>query len=139
MCPAFTLIRASTETDLLGSQCGRADIVITRKTRVFSSTVAIAIGVLAAALSGQQHAPAAEVAGQQLTLRAKATRSTLFGTVDLYSVGIYAGAQVSSSKRLRDSSLTKAVRVAVLYEGGMPAKVPSDWWQELVPALSPAH
>jgi uncharacterized protein YcsI (UPF0317 family) len=113
--------------------------VITRKTRVFSSTVAIAIGVLAAALSGQQHAPAAEVAGQQLTLRAKATRSTLFGTVDLYSVGIYTGAQVSSSRRLPDSSLTKAVRVAVLYEGGMPAKVPSDWWQELVPALSPAH
>lgn len=63
----------------------------------------------------------------------------LFGTVDLYSVGIYTGAQVSSSKRLRDSSLTKAVRVAVLYEGGMPAKVPSDWWQELVPALSPAE
>lgn len=102
-----------------------------------ASLIAISVGLAAATLAGQEHTATTKVDGQQLSLRAKATRATLFGTVELYSVGIYTRAPVAGVRELRRSSVTKAVRVAVLYDGGMPGKVPAEWWQELIPALNP--
>lgn len=88
----------------------------------------------AAGEAGGQEATAA-VAGETLALQAKGTRSRLFGSVDIYTVGVYASREVNSVEALRDPQLTRAVRVKVVYDGGMPAKVPSEWWQELIPAL----
>jgi hypothetical protein len=92
--------------------------------------------LLPSPLPAQGHRAAVEIAGQSLPLRAKATRDMLFGTVDLYSVGIYAAQSVTGPAELRDAKLTKAIRLAVLYSGGMPATVPSGWWEELMPALT---
>lgn len=75
------------------------------------------------------------VGGETLALQAKGKRSMLFGSVDIYSVGVYASREVNSAGALRNQQLTRAVRVNVLYDGGMPEKIPSEWWRELIPAL----
>ena len=71
-----------------------------------------------------------------LELRAKAVRSKLFGMVELYSVEIYTVRAVRELAQLRSTALTKGIRVAVLYEGRIPGGIPSNWWEELVPALT---
>ena len=74
---------------------------------------------------------------ENLELRAKAVRSKLFGTVPLYSVEIYTVQAARELAQLRRTTLTKGIRVAVLYDGRIPGGIPSSWWDELVPALTP--
>lgn len=101
------------------------------------ASITAAMLCVAAVISAQPPAGTPQVAGEPLALRASGTRSRFFGVVDLYSVGIYTAAPVSSTESLRDSAMVKAVRVAVLYDGRMPGTVPADWWRELEPALTP--
>lgn len=72
-----------------------------------------------------------------LELRAKAVRSKLFGAVPLYSVEIYTAQAARELSQLRRTNLTKGIRVAVLYDGDLPGGIPSRWWDELIPALTP--
>lgn len=74
---------------------------------------------------------------ENLELRAKAVRSKLFGTVRLYSVEIYTVQATHEPAQLRGADLTKGVRIAVLYDGRLPGGIPSSWWDQLVPALTP--
>ena len=74
-----------------------------------------------------------------LELRAKAVRSRLFGTVSLYSVEIYTVRPAHGLAQLRRTTLTKGIRVEVLYDGRLPGGIPSSWWEELVPALTPVE
>ncbi|CAN5863171.1 hypothetical protein BH20GEM3_BH20GEM3_10610 [soil metagenome] len=69
--------------------------------------------------------PTTRVDGRQFSLRAKATRAMFFGTLDLYSVGIYTSEPIRGVNELRNSDMPKALRVGVLYDGGMPEKIPS--------------
>lgn len=71
-----------------------------------------------------------------LVLRAKAVRSKLLGLVELYSVEIYTARAAHEVAELRSDTLTKGIRVAVLYEGNIPGGIPSSWWEELVPTLT---
>ena len=80
--------------------------------------------------SGESRFPA------NLELRAKAVRSKLLGIVEVYSVEIYTVRAARDLTQLRSTTLTKGIRVAVLYEGRMPGGIPSSWWEELVPALT---
>lgn len=84
--------------------------------------------------SGESRFPA------NLELRAKAVRSKLLGMVELYSVEIYVEIYTVRAARdltqLRSTTLTKGIRVAVLYDGRIPGGIPSGWWEELVPALT---
>ena len=102
--------------------------------RAIMLILACGAGTAKAAEAGEQEATIT-VGGETLALQAKGTRSRLFGSVDVYSVGVYASREVNSVEALRDPQLTRAVRLKILYDGGMPAKIPSEWWQELVPVL----
>jgi hypothetical protein len=93
--------------------------------------------LLATAAGRGQSRPTGRVGGEQIVQRAHATRSMLFGAVPLYSVGIYTAHPVRGVLDLRRADLTKGVRIAVLYKGGMPQDIPSSWWEELVPVLTP--
>lgn len=96
--------------------------------------VFLCVAATSPGLAGEQDATAT-VGGETLPLQAKGTRSKLFGAVDIYTVGVYAARDVNTVEALRDPQLTRAVRVKVVYDGGMPAKIPSEWWRELVPVL----
>ena len=74
-----------------------------------------------------------------LQLRAKAVRSRLLGAVPLYSIEIYTVQPARGLAQLRSTSLTKGIRVEVLYDGRLPGGVPSSWWEELVPVLTPGE
>ena len=77
-----------------------------------------------------------DMAGQRLPLKSQATRSKLFGTVELYRVALYAPHNIQSVADLRGVKVPKGLHVAVLYGGSLPDQIPSDWRKELQPALT---
>ena len=101
----------------------------------FVLVLVCAAGTAATRGEGKQQQATARVGGETLPLQAKGTRSRLFGSVDVYTVGIYASREVNTVEALRDPQVARAVRVNVVYDGGMPEKIPSEWWQELIPVL----
>ena len=116
------------------SRSAAHDVRVVSVAMVVVYAVCAAGTTTAAVGAGEQHATAT-VAGETLALQAKGTRSRLFGAVDIYTVGVYSARDVDSVEALRHPQLTRAVRVNVVYDGGMPAKIPQEWWQELVPVL----
>ena len=52
-----------------------------------------------------------------LELRARAVRPELFGTVHLYAVEIYTVRAARELAQLRRTTVTKEIRVGVLYDG----------------------
>ena len=97
------------------------------------------IGVLAiwaAASTAVAQPEMLDVGGRSLPLKSQATRSEMFGLVDLYQVALYAPANISSVEGLRPKDVPKALRVEVQYNGSLPDEVPSGWRSELDPALN---
>lgn len=76
--------------------------------------------------------------GRSLPRAGEATRHTLLGAVDLYSVAIYADAALTDAARLRSPEVAKAMRIVVLTDDrDLGIRVQTDWWRELVPRLQP--
>ena len=98
-----------------------------------------AISTFAAPVGGAHDPRAGSQFPANLELRAKAVRSKLLGMVPLYSVEIYTVKPAGEVAQLRSRELTKGIRVMVLYDGRLPGGIPSTWWNELVPALTPVE
>ena len=108
--------------------------------QLLAVTAAALVLSTAAPIAGSgQHAAGESRFPENLELRAKAIRSRLFGTVSLYSVEIYTVRPAHELAQLRMTTLTKGIRVEVLYDGRLPGGIPSSWWEELVPALTPGE
>jgi hypothetical protein len=91
-------------------------------------------------LAAQQpagHAPAVTVDGHRLVRLASATRSTLFGTVDLYSVEIFMPGHPASLDEARSRTIPKAILIRRLFSPPFTAPVPPEWDAELQKALEP--
>jgi hypothetical protein len=76
-----------------------------------------------------------QTGGRTLHLKSQATRSEMFGLVDLYEVALYAPQEVSSVEMLRGADTPKALRIQIRYNGSLPDRIPADWRTELQPAL----
>ncbi|MFN2446040.1 MAG: hypothetical protein ABR606_10745 [Vicinamibacterales bacterium] len=89
---------------------------------------------------GHRHSGAAcgqdgSARGDSLTRASQATRSKLFGLVDIYRVTLYAASGQASIDALRTARRPIALRVDILYDGSLPDRIPQEWKRELMPAL----
>lgn len=80
-----------------------------------------------------------QVANHTLTRVSEATRSRLFGLLDVYRVSIYVPRGHATLPALWSAGTAVALRVEVLYNGPLPDHIPSAWKKELMPVLSAAQ
>ena len=73
----------------------------------------------------------------ELARRAKATRSMFF--VDIHSVSVYTPAGVRGIDEIRSPTQPVAVRIAVQYDGGMPAPSRRRGGRSLCPCWDPSR
>lgn len=73
-----------------------------------------------------------------LQLVAQARRGHLLGTVDFYTIGIYADGPTPDRVGLSSPKASKAIRIQVTYEQDVRRRLTLDWRRELVPPLDPA-
>ena len=81
--------------------------------------------------------PGLDVAGRHLARVAAATRSTLFGAIDLYSIEIFMQDHPATLEQARLAAAPKAVRVRRLVNGPANRRIPQAWKAALAEALSP--
>ncbi len=80
-----------------------------------------------------------QIGEHTLTKASQATRSRLFGSVNIYRVSLYVDQTHATLDALRALRSPIARRVDILYEGSLPDEIPSDWKRELMPALGPGQ
>ncbi len=66
-----------------------------------------------------------------------ATRSMLFGFVELYTIGLYLPGRDTRLERIRSKETPKALMLEVDYEGDTEYGIPESWRDELLPVLGP--
>lgn len=74
-----------------------------------------------------------------LALAGRATRSRLFGLVDIYGVALYVPQGRATIDSIRSARVPVALRVEILYNGSLPDEIPSKWREELMPELGSAQ
>jgi hypothetical protein len=102
----------------------------------------IACAALCGALVVQPAAAQPEtmrIGDQELTQVSEATRSRLFGMMDIYRVGLYMPPARFTVESLRDPGTAKALSVVILYDGSLPDAIPEEWREELMPVLAPGQ
>jgi len=77
-------------------------------------------------------------AGATVPLVAQARRAYQLGSVDLYTVAIYANAPIRDTATLASKDVAKAVRIEITYQPDLQRGMTYDWQRELIPALDPA-
>ena len=71
-----------------------------------------------------------------LPLTGQAHRTDLLGTVELYSLALYADAGNRDSLRLTSPQTAKALRIEITHVEDLHRRVTRDWRRELIPALN---
>jgi hypothetical protein len=68
----------------------------------------------------------------------QATRVSLLGTDELYTVALYADRSMSDRAHLTSPEVPKALRIAIKYKDNLLRAIPYDWRPELIPRLDAA-
>ena len=106
-----------------------------------SSHLAILLLSLSVVVRGQGAAPPSEVTpdgAAPLPLASHATRVHLLGTVELYSLALYATPSTMNRPALASEHTPKALRIEITYAEDLRRRVAVDWRRELIPTLESA-
>lgn len=107
--------------------------------RLWNTALCAVVIVACGLASAAAQTPTMSAGETRLTLVSRATRSEMFGLVDLYEVALYVPPDVSSLAMLRGQDTAKGLRVEIEYDGSLPDRIPTEWSRELQPALSRAQ
>ena len=105
---------------------------------VLRGALAAAVAVSSVAAQGTAPASLELDAGATVPLVAQARRAHQLGSIDLYSVAIYANASVRDPAILASKDVAKAVRIEITYQVDLQRGMTFDWQRELIPAVDPA-